>query len=401
MRHGLKSGLIGAVLAAMVGLPVAGFAQEGEVGDEEAPQGAEAEVAEVEEEAEAVETDELEEAIGDEEPAEAEAEDGRDWSVSASLTTRVGQGTFVKQTPDTELGRELGAAEAFANRVVNAYSLSPSYTLGDFTLSGDFSFTHWLTRGGGTSTVPYSSNATKPNEFRMSDIGVSASWAGYEIEPIEARVSGSASVYFPTSRVSRTENLIATNIVGASLSRTFFDKLNLRYGMSGLWLPHTTTSPTIPTDVDTVFRTGTLIVDATSDLAGNGEAKIAGYNIEWGMSHSLSASIPIWEDLSFSASYAFSKYWTYNIDNDDQFAADTVDENGDRIVDTGRASSNVAGTTLTLSYPVHEYLSVSGGLYTRGPVKTRDNKSFRFPFWNFNGAANNFSAVQLTLSTRY
>jgi hypothetical protein len=382
MRDGLKIGLTGAALVALIGLPSTAFAQV-------APSQTDIEAS----------NDELDEDV--DAMIEEEAEEKKPWEVSASLTTRVGQGTFVNQVPDTETGQDLGSADAFANRVVNVYSLSPSYTLDDFTFAGDLTFTHWLTRGGGTSSVPYSSNGNKPNEFRLQDIGLTAAWAGYDIEPIDARVSANFATYLPTSKVSQTENLILTNILGGSLSKTFFDKLTLNYGLSGLWLPHTTTSPTIDPEVADTIRTGTLLVDATSDLAGNGEAKVAGYNIEYGLGTSLSASIPVWEDLSFSASYSLTKYWTYKIDNDDDRASIEEDDTGTRIVDTGRATADISTTTVSLSYPVNDYLSLSGGLYTRGPVKTLDNKGFRFPFWNTQGAANNFSAVQVSITGSY
>ncbi|MGM0558575.1 MAG: hypothetical protein ACQEVA_19475 [Myxococcota bacterium] len=376
----MRIGLTGAALVALIGLPSTAFAQV-------APQEPEATEDELDEDVDAM--------------IEEEAEEKKPWEVSASLMTRVGQGTFVQQEPDTEFGREEGPAEGFANRVVNVYSLSPSYKLDDFTFSGSLSFSHWLTRGGGTSAVPYSSNANEPNEFRLQDIGLSAAWSGYSIEPIDTRVSANFTTYLPTSKVSQTENLILTNVLSGSLSKTFFEKLSLTYGLSGLWLPHSTTSPTIDPEVADNIRTGTLLADATSDLAGNGEAKIAGYNIEYGVGTSLSASIPVWKDLSFSTSYSLTKYWTYDIDNDDQRRSELEDENGVRVADSGRGTADISTTTLSLSYPVNDYLSLSGGLYTRGPVKTLDNKGFRFPFWNTNGAANNFSAVQLSIEGSY
>jgi hypothetical protein len=383
MRDGFKIGLTGAALVALIGLPSTAFGQAAPPADSDV----EASDEELDEDVDAM--------------IEEEAEEKRPWGVSASIMTRVGQGTFVQNDPDTEIGEELGAAEAFSNRVVNVYTLSGSYTLDDFTFGAELGFNHWLTRGGGTGSVPYSSNANKPNEFRIQDMGLSASWAGYNIEAIDTRVTASYAAYLPTSRVSQTENLILTNVLGTTLSKTFFEKLTLKYGLSGLWLPHTTTSPTVPQDVDTVQRDAALAQGAFSDISSNGQVKIPGRSLEWGLANSLSASIPIYEDLSFSASYGITKYWTYNADNDDQYTSQETTTDGEQVVDIGRGTADIVSTTVSLSYPVNEYLSLSGGLYTRGPAKTADNDALRFPFWNTQGAANNFSAVQFTITGSY
>ena len=381
MRDGLKIGLTGAALVALIGLPSAAFSQVAP------PGGAEASDDELGEDVDAM--------------VEEEAEEKRPWSVSAGLMTRVGQGVFVKQEADTEVGEEVGEADAFADRVVNVYSLSGSYTLEDFTFGLEMGFNHWLTRGGGYSAVPYSSNANEAQEFSFQDIGLTASWAGYNIEPIDTKVTANYAAYLPTSKISQTENLILTNVLGAGLSKTFFEKLTLSYSLSGLWLPHTTNAPTVSADVDTVQRNRALIDGAFSDVTGNGEVIQPGRNIEWGLANALSASFPIYEDLSFSASYSVTKYWTYWADNNDENRPEIRDDDGNLVADAGRGEADIVSTSVSLSYPVNDYLSLSGGLYSRGPAKSTDNGALRFPFWNTQGAANNFSAFQFSITGTY
>jgi hypothetical protein len=63
--------------------------------------------------------------------------------------------------------------------------------------------------------------------------------------------------------------------------------------------------------------------------------------------------------------------------------------------------SQAVSTSAKLSYRLNKYLRFSGGIGSFMSPKTTDNKSFRFPFWNTEGAAANRSWVQLGVKATY
>jgi hypothetical protein len=319
--------------------------------------------------------DDLDEAVEEDLDSGDAAE--KPWSVSATLLTRVYQGMFVDlQNQDDELsaaGTE-DPSHAF-DRWLNLYVLSGGYTLGDFSLGAEFVASHWMTPGGGLNS---------PYEMRLEDTTLSASWAGYTIEPIDTTVSASYSVVAPTSVASQAVGLIAANSLGVKVSKTFVDNISLSYSLGGSWLPHRATSPQFDEEVVDIYR--------PNEKAGNAVA-VEGVNTEYGLTNSLAASFPIWGDLSGSVNYSITKYWTYDRDNDD----DKTSPNAK----VGRGTVDLTTATASLSYKLHKHVSLAAGVRTRQQPKTADNSAFRFPWWNFEGAAGNTSAVQMSVTGSY
>ena len=318
------------------------------------------------------------------EAVEEELESGdaaeKPWSISATLVNRVYQGVFSNlenQDPELSPGKAADPAASF-DRWLNVYVISPSYKLDDFSFAGEVIWTHWLTPGGGLNG---------PYEFRFDDISLSASWSGYTIEAIDTNVSASYSLGLPTSDVSQTSSLIVSNSLSGSVSRTFFDKLSLSYSLAGSWLPHQSTSPTGDVDVVDIYR--------ENERHGD-RAVIGGLNTEFALTNSLAASFTVWEDLSLSASYALTKYWTVYQDNDDEFTPRGVEG-----INTGRSTVDILSTSVNLSHPIGEYVSLSGGIRTQMQPKTSDSHSLRFPFWDMSGAPRNSSARQIAGTGSY
>lgn len=312
---------------------------------------------------------------------DAEKKDDKKWSLSASVGTRIYQGMFVSLSNDSDELSNPHASEpsdAFA-RWSNVYSVGAGYRLDDFNLGIGLSASQWLTSGGGS---------LEPYEFRLHDVSLSAGWKGYNIEAIDTNISLSYGMSLPTSVYSRASNLILGNSLSLGVSRTFFEKLTLSYGLSGGWTPHTTSSPTVDRKIAQIFR--------EDDIVGNEVQVVGGVSTEFSLSNSLSASFPIWDKLSGSVSYAYSRYWSHYRDVDEEFNADF-----DGLQTGGRNTGDGVSGSASLSYPLGSYLSVSAGISTSQQPKTSDNKSFRFPWWNFSGAAANRSSVNFNLSGRY
>lgn len=343
------------------------------------------------------------------EAAEEGDEDGKNWSASFSLGSSIGQGTFVNVDSDLsdpdcstadqiETGCVGDASNAF-DRANLSYSLGGSYTLkDDFNFAASIALVQWLTAGGGRNA---------PNEVRWQDLGLSASYAGYTFETIGLNIAPSLSFTVPTSQASQFTSLVLGTSAGVSLSKTFFEKLSLSLGFSGGKDFHRFTSPVL-TDLsdaeqaelrDDVKPESVVYRSGGSEDLGRGLIAIDGVNTEYFFSGSLSASIPIYDKLRLAASYALSTFWSYSQDNDDEM---TPDIEG---VNTGRGVGQITRTGVTLSYPVTIAdainLGLSAGISTGQYPKTSDNKSFRFPFWNFQGAASNGSALRFGVSASY
>ncbi len=327
----------------------------------------------------AQETDELDEVVEDELDEEGE-EDEKAWSVSATLLTRVYQGMFAElenQDPDLSSPNASDPADAF-DRWMNIYVLSGGYTLSDFSFSADVFWTHWMTPGG---------DSNGPYKLRFQDPELSASWSGYTFESIDTTVSARYALGLPASKISQAAGLVVSNSLSANVSRTFFDKLSLKYSLGGSWMPHSEPDQVLPENIVDVYRPNEAI---------GSDVRVGGLNTQFGLTNALSASIPVWDKLSASASYSLTKYWTYHQDNDD--------ENTSPHATIGRGTADMTLASVALSYPLGDYVNLSGGIRTQQTPKTADNSSFRFPFWSFSGrnaAAGNRSAVQLSVSGSY
>lgn len=385
----ISKGIVAGWLGVLVALPA--FAQETKEGEKEDKQ-------DIEAKAEA-ETDE-----------EAE-EEGKDWSVSFRLGNTIGQGTFVDVANDSEFFDPnctdpieqgcVGAANNAYDRVNLSFALSGGYTLGDFSFGTSLAAVQWLTAGGG---------ANAPSEFRWQDVGLSAGWAGYTFESIGLNIAPGLDLVLPTSRVSQYTTLVVGTSLGVGISKTFFDKLSLSLGLGGGKDFHRFTSPVLdlekfdPEDEgelqgdlqpeSVVYRAG-----ASEDL-GRSLVAVSGMNTEYSFSGSLSASIPVWDKLKASASYALVTFWSYPVPGEpgDELTPDVVG------INEGRGVGQVTSTGFSLSYPItlgDVNLGLSGGISTSQFPKTSDNKSFRFPFWNTTGAASNASALKFGVSASY
>lgn len=364
MRDNFKKYLTGALLAGVVLVPNAAWATGGDPATRDSAIGSD--------------EDDLDAAV-DEELESGEAAE-KAWSVSATLLSRVYQGTFVGlENEDPNLNPDNAKDPGYAfDRWLNLYVLDGAYTYQDFTFGAEVLWSHWLTPGGGLN---------EPYEVRFEDPSVSASWSGYNIEPIDTRVTAKYTASLPASDVSRTANLVLSNSLSAGLSHTFFDKLSLSYSLGGTWNAHTKKVATVDAETAQIYR--------EDELLGNEVPSILGINTQFSLSNSFGASIPVWEDLSASIGYSITKYWTYHVDNNDEFKADAD------YIQTGRMTSDLSTATASLSYPIGEYVQVSGGIRTVQQPKSDDNSTFRFPWWNFDGAAGNRSAVQLVVSGSY
>ena len=317
-----------------------------------------------------------EEAADEEAPA---AEEGKDWSVTATLLTSVSQGTFADVSNDTEWAGKIDDGDNAFDRVNLVYDLSGSYSLGDFSLSSGLTWVQWLTDGGGFNG---------PGEVRFQDIPLSIDWAGHSFESTGISVGSGVSFSFPTSATSQISTLIVGTSAYASVRRTFLETLGVSLTLSGGKDFHEYKGPVVDSEeVDAIARTG------GSEVLGSGLILVDGINTEYFLSTSLGLSFGIWDKLRGSVSYSFSNFWSYDWNNDDDLAASRAD--------AGRGLTQRTDARFGLSYPVLDYFTLALSTRTYQAPKTDDNKSYRFPFWNTTGAARNFSSVRLAVVGSY
>jgi len=343
-------------------------------------------------------SDEEEDADEDE---EADEEDDRKWSISLGATTRIGQGTFYdpEDTGEIETRCQVGLSEESCDpknafdRWANFYSISPGYQISDdFSLSASWSFRHWLTAGG---------NINRVNEVRISDISLGLGWAGHTFDKTNTSISGGLGLGIPISRLSRQTSQILDTSASFSVRQRLVEKVSLGLSVSGGRTFHRYTSPVadltqIGDGGDEGIEGGPLFRPNGAEDLGDNLVAIGGRNTQHFVSGGLSLSVPVIKKMRASMSYRYSTFWSYKAEipteGDDPLRAEYAQ--------TDRRGDAVSGS-IGLSYSLPKNLGLRLSLSTSQSPKTSDQRSYRFPFWNFEYPAANRSAVSLGLSYSY
>ncbi len=307
-------------------------------------------------------------------------ESDKNWSLSAGLRSSVSQGTFASVANDTEWKDVVKAPDNSYDRVSMSLSLGAGYQLDEFDFGIGFGMSQYLTEGGGSGTV---------QEFRISDVSLSAGWSGHTFESTGIRIAPSLSVGLPASTSSRYSSLLFDTSLGIGISKRFFNKVTLSYSLSGTTFFHRYTTPIV--SIEKIGRENALY--RAEELVSSTHFAVGGRNSQYSLGNSFSIRVPLWSKLSMGVSYGLFTHWSYAGDNDDDLASDNAC--------IGRCSGQSSSGSVSFNYGVNDWLSVNAGLNSRQAPKTSDNKSFRFPFWNFTGAGANMSSFSLGISAVY
>lgn len=310
-----------------------------------------------------------------------EKDSGKDWSVNASYGLRIGQGTFVDPAGSFEDKRGDGS-NAF-DRVSNFYSVGGSYSFSEFSVSSGLSWSHQLAQGGG---------ANRPGEIRFQDIGVNLGWNGMELGDSGVRLSAGGGVSFPTSVFSRATSQILATGVNVGVSRRVFDRLSFNVGLNGGKTFHEYNQ--VVGDLSKAGDGNILFRSGGAEQLGQGIVALGDRNTEYSLGGSVGASVSLIDGMRLSANYGYSTFWTYaGVENDDEFRSPYGD--------SGRGRGDFVSTGVSLSYSFLDHFSANVSIRSGMPPKTSDQSSFRFPFWNFQGAASNMSALNFGLNASY
>ena len=303
----------------------------------------------------------------------------RNWTLSASIGTRIGQGTFVDPSNDTDL--DVGEGSNSFDLASMFYSFRPSYTLGNFVINSSISLTHFLTAAGQSLSPP-----NEPNDIRISDLSFDLFWFGKTFKT-GTNISLDVGFSLPLSPASRISTMIIDPFIAGIIRQPIFRRIFLVGSVAGGKTFHRFTSPV--SDLSDAGEDNLLFRANGAEDLGDGLIAVGGRNIEFFLSSRATAAVILTRNLNVSMSYRYATFWTYKagIDEEDEFTP----RNG--MADTGRGRGDIVSGSIGTSYQPLPWLFLSASLSSVQPPKTSDNRSFRFPFWNFEGAAANRSAI--------
>ena len=298
--------------------------------------------------------------------------DNERWGGSFSFSQSLGLGTFV--------------ADSFARQPYYGWSisLSPRVFLykKDLWLSAAFSMSGELSQS-------YSSGNTYPRVFMPSDFFVSLRYK-YQIPVIKVNFQPWVRVGAPTSAESRARNLFLSTGFGFNLNRMFGKHVVLSYGFSFNKNWNGSTNAILP-------ATSSLVRLNGAEDAGSGQAYGAGsLTTELSIRNSLMASFIINDQWSITLMIAIGNSWSYQgaLPSDpDQY----TNENAK----AGRAQSDSTSGVIDVSYQPWEHVGFSLGIASSQPAFTADNKSLRFPFFDFSSEGNNFTQFYFDVNVTY
>lgn len=304
---------------------------------------------------------------------EVEAEEEKKaWSVGANTGISFGVGTFVT---DEFVRRE---------RIRWNFGVNGSYRIPviDVNVSARTGFSQWVSRGGG---------GQEPQEFRWADSSLSFSRSIYTIPVIDLGISGSLGFAIPTSTFSRAADLYTSIRPGLSFGGSV-GPVGYGYSISGGINFHEFTTITFdPSEVDILSR------DAGNEVVANDAvASPGGVLTQYSLSNNFNVSYRFPLNITLAVGFGFSDFWSYDngsISEEDEFVADNAD--------VGRSHGQFTNGSISLSYRPIPYLGMSLSLSSSQPWKTADNQGYRFPFFDFENAANNFTYVGFGLSGNY
>ena len=296
----------------------------------------------------------------------AAGEEALPFGASLSLTNTVGVGTFIP----------------------GEFSKRPLYDI-SLGLSGYYSFLD-SQRISASLSVNKSvvSNAdsglTAPGQTLLSDLGVTYSYSNFVKEPVTGiGVSGSLSVALPTSLGSQYRTQIMSVTPSLTTGGTW-DWFSFRYTFMFKKYFHEYTHAKVE-------DAGNAIPICINRDSPDPEACfIGGYaNASFQFGNRLGVGFKIIEDLNLNVDMWIFNTFTYEVfEEEDELTSENA------VAGRGQRDSTVG--SISLSYRVNQYFSMALGTTTAQPPKTRDNKSFRFPF--FSTTADNFTSFYLSLT---
>jgi hypothetical protein len=294
------------------------------------------------------------------------------YSLGFKLESSVGQGSFV--------------ADEYARNslVVWGASIAPGYRPTDeLTLSAYAKVIQELTD---------SDTDNQRQQLQLGDVALRSDYSLGTIPVIDVKAATGLWASFPTSDASQFETLVVGLSARLVLGRTFGEHFSLDY--LGIFRKnfHEYESPVLDAD-----QSGTPPVfirpGGAEDLGGTAVA-LGQNNTSFYVYNLLGLTwMPVAKGAwSFSIAYAMTNAFTY--------ASFERDELSSPYADDGPGQRDSAAAVLDVGYELDKRFAFSAGITTSSAPKSEDNQSFRFPFYDFEGAAANHTVFYLDMTIR-
>ncbi len=302
-------------------------------------------------------------APADEEPESDAKETPAPLRLPFTLQTSVGQGSFV--------------ADEHARNAYFGYSLTfaPSYTPYEHVSIGLLTAI--------SQELTDSDGDTERQEVLLSDTRLSGGYDFGKIPKAEIGVTAQLRFFLPSSIASRHQTLVLGTGVVLGLGREF-GPISLGLSTSFRKNFHRYTTPVIDDRAGMQFvhpRTG------SAEVVEDGLAQGGTNNVSHSVAGELSVGYSPFEALSFGIAYGLSAGFTYRSVPLDALSGVHAEE--------GVGQRDLSSGTISASYKLDERFSFGAGVSTVGPPLTADNKSPRFPFWDFESEADNLTSFYL------
>lgn len=300
------------------------------------------------------------------------------FTVQASLDHALGQGTFIDASKYAFLGASVDLALRYSFKVAGI-------KLGT-SARGYFAYEYTL------------SDAPNGRRYAWRDLsfGLSAP-AVYKEQFTGISITPSLSFIIPITLESWQASTITVLSAGLNLTRSV--------GLFDFSLAVSASRGFHQNPLNAVRAKGS--VDPTGyhkELSRQGEtiAGVNGTNNAWSLSGSLAVTFRATDTISFDASYGLRAGWRYNIvPAGDPNQSQVTYSDGSGVCADNCRSGDLVLTSVSANYQISEHWGASLSISTAMPPKTSDGKNFRFPFWSFEGAANNYSSLGLSLQASF
>ena len=241
----------------------------------------------------------------------------------------------------------------------------------------------------GELTTSYQTSTTQKRQVMPTDLTLLVKYANvYKIPVLGIDISPFVRMGAPTSYESRYRNLYLSTAAGFNLTRMFGQHVLIDYlfRFNKNW--NKTAQPTISGGQIALSR-----LRGAEDIGGGEVINGEDNNTSFSVYNALTGSFIINDQWSITLQLAFQNSWTYLSIPKDQFSSANAK--------AGRGQRDKTFGVLDLTYQPFDHFGFSLGLSSAQPAKTADNKSYRFPFFDFSSAGNNYTTVYFDVYANY
>lgn len=204
---------------------------------------------------------------------------------------------------------------------------------------------------------------------------------------LEGRLRAGLTIYLPSSLESRFNHTIVNIRATTGYALRFFDErlfLSFGFGVQKYLPSQRQRGPeNSNSDFPLILSRQSAVEDGSAGSGGR-------LNDNWALSSSANIGWQFTSDLSAAVSFGIYNYFRFTVPED--FSDPALSR-------TGR--TDLTSGSVEVSYRLLEHLALDFGVMSTQPALTADNRSLRFPFYDFISPSNNFTRWYLTANLTY